>query len=398
MKKNKGFTLIEVLAVIIIGIIALIAVPSVMEYLNKAKDSTYVNYEKSMVDAVKNKVLKCISENEDCTLEMETNQRVYLESLIEEGLIENMKDPESNSFCEAYQSYVNVFGDSPANYKYQACLYCGDYVTDNEACQEIEVDSEDPVCGPKTGESTRWVNINRTVTVACTDSGSGCTQSSFSKTFTTTTKNGKGNIIIRDKSGRVKTCEVNAYVDKTNPTCKVEVEGDKINDKNWYSLEAVGLIKEIKDEDSGVLTYGMGTSSKTRDYNKKESITVKSGITTIMGYVKDTAGNEGICGTEVRVGTNIPVFNLYYGYQIGLDDPNIKYPDITRNNNSLTTQTNSGKIEINNVSKYKDVEKVRITLSSEIETTTMATLAYGEKTARGVMSQGSKKIEFNLDK
>ena len=94
MKKNKGFTLIEVLAVIIIGIIALIAVPSVMEYLNKAKDSTYVNYEKSMVDAVKNKVLKCISENETCTLEMETNQRVYLESLIEEGLIENMKDPE----------------------------------------------------------------------------------------------------------------------------------------------------------------------------------------------------------------------------------------------------------------------------------------------------------------
>ena len=42
--KNKAFTLIELLAVIIIlGILMLIAIPSVTNYINNSRKSTYVN-------------------------------------------------------------------------------------------------------------------------------------------------------------------------------------------------------------------------------------------------------------------------------------------------------------------------------------------------------------------
>ena len=42
--KSKGFILIELLAVIIIlGILILIAIPSVTNYINNSRKSTYVN-------------------------------------------------------------------------------------------------------------------------------------------------------------------------------------------------------------------------------------------------------------------------------------------------------------------------------------------------------------------
>ena len=402
MNKEKGFTLIEVLAIIIIiGIIALVAVPAVSKYIFSSKDMAYKTYEKSMESAAENKVFKCLSENENCVFEYDGGQRIYLQELIEDGLLDNMKDPNSDGYCEANQSYVNIIGNKPSEYKYDACLYCGNYISKDAVCESnyIESDTEKPICGPKTGESTRWINTNRTITVGCQDIGSGCLQNEFSKTFTNTTK--VGVIAIRDKSGKaenVVNCEVNVYVDKENPTCEIEVEGDKIESVGWYSLNATGKIKNIKDQDSGVLSYGIGTSINNKDYNKKDTITVGNGITTIVGYVKDIAGNEGVCAKEVRVGTSIPIFNLYYGYQIGLKEENVSYTNINLNNNNLTTLTTNGIININELTKYKNIEKVRITLSSEIDEKTTAVLTYNGKNQNGIMSVGSKKIEFNVEK
>jgi len=59
MKKmnKKGFTLIELLAVIIIlGVLLLIAVPSVSKYINQSKAKTYATNLSSFVDAVRNEV------------------------------------------------------------------------------------------------------------------------------------------------------------------------------------------------------------------------------------------------------------------------------------------------------------------------------------------------------
>ena len=136
MKNRKGFTLIEILAVIIIiGIIAIIAIPSISKYLNSSKDSTYSSYERSMEAAAKNRIIDCLANNEHCEMPEDLEeQKIYLDTLIEEGYLDNMKDPETKNFCEQLVSYVSVQGSSAGDYKYKACLYCGDYYTDDDGC------------------------------------------------------------------------------------------------------------------------------------------------------------------------------------------------------------------------------------------------------------------------
>lgn len=57
MKNNKGFTLIEILAVIIIlGVLLLIAVPSVTNYILESRKSAYISTIKSYETSVRNKV------------------------------------------------------------------------------------------------------------------------------------------------------------------------------------------------------------------------------------------------------------------------------------------------------------------------------------------------------
>ena len=52
-KDKKGFTLIELLAVIIIlGVLLLIAVPTISKYIENSRKNTYVNTIKTMVNSV----------------------------------------------------------------------------------------------------------------------------------------------------------------------------------------------------------------------------------------------------------------------------------------------------------------------------------------------------------
>lgn len=54
MKKNKGFTLIELLAVVVIlGVLLLIAVPSVSEYISNSRKSTYIRSAEGYIDGVR---------------------------------------------------------------------------------------------------------------------------------------------------------------------------------------------------------------------------------------------------------------------------------------------------------------------------------------------------------
>ena len=57
IKNKKGFTLIELLAVIIIlGVLLLIAVPSISKYIENSRKNTYINSIKTMVNAVSTSV------------------------------------------------------------------------------------------------------------------------------------------------------------------------------------------------------------------------------------------------------------------------------------------------------------------------------------------------------
>ncbi len=57
MKDKNGFTLIELLAVIIIlGILMIIAIPSVTKYISDSRKSSYVDTAKEIISGARNKV------------------------------------------------------------------------------------------------------------------------------------------------------------------------------------------------------------------------------------------------------------------------------------------------------------------------------------------------------
>lgn len=106
-----------------------------------------------------------------------------------------------------------------------------DKVGNKNSCQaNVYVDKDAPKCGNISGSSTSWTNKNRTIKVNCSDgSGSGCTASTFSKTFS---NNGKTDTIqIKDKVGRTTNCIVNKYIDKTPPYTPIA---------NWTKISNIG--------------------------------------------------------------------------------------------------------------------------------------------------------------
>lgn len=104
MKNKKAFTLIELLAVIVVlGIIMLIAVTSVSGVLEKARKDAYIATAKSYVDAVRRKVL---SEGIDLPATIGGYTTVYLSSgMVEKG---GLTSPYGNNFILKPSTYTET--------------------------------------------------------------------------------------------------------------------------------------------------------------------------------------------------------------------------------------------------------------------------------------------------
>lgn len=73
MKNKKGFTLIELLAVIIIlGVLMIIAIPSVTEYISSSRKSAFVDTASGYIDSVRTKV------NQGTSLQFYDVNKLYL--------------------------------------------------------------------------------------------------------------------------------------------------------------------------------------------------------------------------------------------------------------------------------------------------------------------------------
>ena len=134
---NKGFSLLEILAVIIIiGVIATIAAPTVSKYVSGSKLTTFIAYEDSMEDAAKNAVLDCVGNNSSkCELpDKGKTSTIKLSYLVEEGFIDEITPPKGGK-CDLEKSFVRVENRGNLNYKFKVCLYCDDYTSNDSICE-----------------------------------------------------------------------------------------------------------------------------------------------------------------------------------------------------------------------------------------------------------------------
>ena len=405
MRDEKAFTLIEIIAVvIIIGVLSLIIVPSVTSYITNSRNTAYNAHELSMEEAAKEMTVEVINGKDNYVLPKSGNfSNVTLKELIDKELIKSIQDPQTGEKCNQEMSHVIIKAINENDYDFKACLYCGAYVTNSDECDGTGIeDATAPICGTITGESSEWTNKSRTITVGCSDPESSCKKSKYSQTFNTTMETGE--ISIYNSAGVETKCPVTVKVDKTKPTCELEIVGDDNTESTGWTSGRNVVIKMTSYSDgehqSGVATYGMGTSSKKANYNGKTSYEIQNitGTTTVFGYVKDNAGNEGMCYTTVTTGLEKPVFDVRYGFQIYPEKERFSLTNvsITASNKLKTSDSGEHIVKFTHMGKYNNVTAMIIDSSTEISDPMSWKLTVGSNTYTAE-AESTTRLRFNIE-
>ena len=137
MKNEKGFTLIEVITVVIIlGVLTTVSTVSVYKYVKKSRKADYDNMEKTMYSAARNYIL-------DKGMEFEIGNsgteglELTAEELMKSDYVEELKDPKNKSRnCSGFvkvripaDENVGSTGDIEAldSYEYLISIACTNY-------------------------------------------------------------------------------------------------------------------------------------------------------------------------------------------------------------------------------------------------------------------------------
>lgn len=134
---KKGFTLVELLAVIfILGIISVIFIPNVIDILAENSTKIYGTKEKMLVDAAKD----YITLNEDFELPdgVTPTKYITINTLVNSNLSSVVLDNKSGNACTGF---VQITVNSVYGYNYEACLLCDNYTTNQTFCTTATYDS-----------------------------------------------------------------------------------------------------------------------------------------------------------------------------------------------------------------------------------------------------------------
>lgn len=136
MKKN-GFTLVELLAVIVIlGVITTIFVPNTIKLLKENNLKIYKIKESKLVKAAKDYA------NYDKNFSSPTIETpvkyITMTQLVEGSYMNSILDTSSGKECRAF---VKVTLNDISGYNYEACLLCDEYSTNKGFCSSTTYES-----------------------------------------------------------------------------------------------------------------------------------------------------------------------------------------------------------------------------------------------------------------
>jgi type IV pilus assembly protein PilA len=126
LKNQRGMTLVELLAVIVIlGIISAIAVPSIGGLIDNTKKDAHIANAQQIANAAK---LKVTSDNEALPA---GGKQFPLKTLIDEKYIDNIKDPsDSSKFYSPTETKIEVKKNASGNIEYRVKLIANDGTTE----------------------------------------------------------------------------------------------------------------------------------------------------------------------------------------------------------------------------------------------------------------------------
>ena len=207
-----------------------------------------------------------------------------------------------------------------------------------------KIDETAPTCGNKTGESTNWSNSSRNISVACNDTGSGCTKPSFSQNFTTAQKT--GTITIEDKVGLKTNCTVNVYIDKSKPNVPTSTlrennsSGTKLSNSNSWTNKTIWW-GEFKST---------GSTSPIDHYEYSDGCTGKKTGNLASSYTYNYSLNKNYCIRAVNQAGTASNWSSAYYFRIDKTAPTISGSLRKKSGGSYTQGSWSREALIRNVS------------------------------------------------
>ena len=365
-RKEMGFTLTELLvAIVILGIITLMAIPQISNLINSNNDAKYEAYEKTMKTSGK---LYTDSYKEDMFGNNASGcYDIPYDKMEDKKLIQDIKI--NNVTCKGgteKKTFVRVY-KSGNYYRYKTSILCtsktdesaveysnvieGNVESDTTFCDGKTLDLDGPIISLKENGATWTTGKDMTVQLTIADNFGLFENIQIRYAWTTTPGavdpslwvnvnfNNKRNeekvtktievpqnknddyylvvepIMVRDANGNYQTQVFKSNVfkfDNTKPTCSLSVEGDQ-GLSEWY-IEKPTISLTMDDTRGEITTY---TTRKTKvekkDYANikfNEKATRTQGDTkkvTWYAYIKDAAGNVVECKTdEFKVDTTPP--------------------------------------------------------------------------------------------
>jgi len=157
---------------------------------------------------------------------------------------------------------------------------------------------------------------------------------------------------VKDSNGNTATCSIIVKKDATKPKCSLEVIKGSKNSNGSYSTDVVIGFKSKTDAASGINIFGITANNNGYIYNQLDKLGITTnGTHTVVGYVKDNAGNTNTCPititkTKYEYEYQKPVEAVYGNWSEWetkkVYDPS-KLPTFGLSSNKLTETKNLGK-------------------------------------------------------
>jgi type IV pilus assembly protein PilA len=153
MKKRQGFTLVELLAVIVIlAIILVIAIPNVIKVIDKAKLDTYKRNEDMLVSATQ----KYMAAN-GISLNVGETTTINYSQLQTDKLLDKIIDQTSKGECSNSKIYVTK---TSSGYTYKPGLVCDNYISLDTFNLVLNSNFVNGLVGWSANSSTNTINNN----------------------------------------------------------------------------------------------------------------------------------------------------------------------------------------------------------------------------------------------